>query len=249
MQQNPTVSIAANGNLNFCSGSSVNLAATASSGVTYQWKKNNVNISGATSSTYNANASGAYLCKVTNSCGTKTSNTLNAVKKTTPTATVSPSPSVTICAGDTATLTANTVNNASYQWIKGANSISGATSTVYKATTAGSYKVRITSSSGCSKTSSATTVTINCRETENFSEADFLFYPNPANEELIIEMQIETAGGELVIANALGQVVYKSLLTPSVQERVSVAGWEPGIYFISLINDVHAVPQKLIITH
>ena len=249
VQQSPTVSISANGNLSFCTGGSVSLVSTASSGVSYQWKKNNVNIAGAVNSSYSANTTGSYTCKVTNTCGTKVSNALSAVKNTTPTATVSPSPSVSICAGDTAVLTANTVNNASYQWLKGSSTIAGATTKTYKALVAGNYKVRITSSAGCSATSTATVVSVNCREGEPGMESAISFYPNPANNELTIVYHEAAAGRELVITNLLGQVVYREIITAEHMETIQVSDWEAGIYFVNVISDVPGAPQKLMITH
>ena len=54
-------------------------SATGTAPISYQWRRNNVNIEGATASVYNvgsvtpANA-GSYTCVVSNSCNTQTSN-------------------------------------------------------------------------------------------------------------------------------------------------------------------------------
>jgi hypothetical protein len=68
----PTVTLSASGSLSFCTGDSVTLTANGS-GYLYQWKKDGVNISGATQKKYVAKTAGTYKCKVTNSCGTVTS--------------------------------------------------------------------------------------------------------------------------------------------------------------------------------
>ncbi|MBK8845917.1 MAG: T9SS type A sorting domain-containing protein [Bacteroidetes bacterium] len=70
----PTVSITQSGSLSFCAGDSVTFTANGT-GYQYQWKKNNVNIAGATAQTYVAKTAGIYKCKVTNSCGSKGSGT------------------------------------------------------------------------------------------------------------------------------------------------------------------------------
>jgi hypothetical protein len=76
----PQADIKATGPLSFCSGGSV-LLTSKNSGNTlkYQWKKNTINISGATNKNYTATAAGDYKVKVTdtlNNCfktsGTKT---------------------------------------------------------------------------------------------------------------------------------------------------------------------------------
>ena len=70
----PTVYLTQSGSLSFCNGDSVTLTANGT-GYQYQWKKNNVNIAGATAKTYAAKTAGIYKCKVTNSCGSKGSGT------------------------------------------------------------------------------------------------------------------------------------------------------------------------------
>lgn len=70
----PTVTLTVSGSLSFCAGDSVTLTANGT-GYKYQWKKNNINIAGATAKKYVAKTPGVYKCKVTNSCGSKTSGT------------------------------------------------------------------------------------------------------------------------------------------------------------------------------
>ena len=71
----PTVNLTQSGSLSFCNGDSVTLTANGT-GYQYQWKKNNINIIGATAQTYVAKTAGIYKCTVTNSCGSKTSRTI-----------------------------------------------------------------------------------------------------------------------------------------------------------------------------
>lgn len=70
----PTVGLTQSGSLSFCAGDSVTFTANGT-GYQYQWKKNNINIAGATSQTYVAKTAGIYKCKVTNSCASKGSGT------------------------------------------------------------------------------------------------------------------------------------------------------------------------------
>jgi hypothetical protein len=85
----PTVSITANGSTEFCQGNSVDLNANTSNGLTYRWRKNNDNISGAATASYNSNTSGSYTVVVTNSSNCEA--TSNAIIVT-----VNPSPNVTL---------------------------------------------------------------------------------------------------------------------------------------------------------
>ena len=59
----------ANGPLTFPQGGSVILNVPAAAGNTYQWKKDGVNITGATTESYTATASGSYTVAITNAGG------------------------------------------------------------------------------------------------------------------------------------------------------------------------------------
>ena len=151
--------ITANGPVTFCTGGSVVLSVNnAVPGYSYQWKNNNVNISGATQSSYTAAAAGSYTCTVTANCGTATSNAI-VVSTGGITASVNPSGPVSICPGATAALSANTGNGYSYQWMLNGNNITGATNQSFNATSTGSYSVFISSPCG-NATSAATVVNI-----------------------------------------------------------------------------------------
>ncbi|MEO8148328.1 MAG: T9SS type A sorting domain-containing protein [Bacteroidia bacterium] len=72
---NITSTIAASGPVTFCKPGNVTLNANTGTGLSYQWLRNNVSISGATTSTYTTSLSGTYKCTVTTSLGcSKNSN-------------------------------------------------------------------------------------------------------------------------------------------------------------------------------
>ncbi|MBS1644722.1 MAG: hypothetical protein JST36_06745 [Bacteroidetes bacterium] len=157
----PTVSVSAGSTTTFCNGGSVTLTATATGAAMYQWAKNGVNIAGATGTTYVATSTGNYTCTVTatNSC-TATSGATTVTVNTVNT-TVTPQGSLTFCTGGSVTLQGPTGTGLSYVWYQGSTSISGATSSSYTATTAGTYYVRVTdATTGCSDTSVHYTVIV-----------------------------------------------------------------------------------------
>ncbi|HEV2522351.1 MAG TPA: choice-of-anchor D domain-containing protein [Candidatus Acidoferrales bacterium] len=152
------------------------VAATGTSPMTYQWSKNAVTISGATSSTYatppetTADNNAQFTVTVQNSAGIATSNA--AVLTVTnpivaPSITTQPA-SQSVSAGNTATFSVAATGTApmTYQWSKGGVAISGATSSSYTTpaeTTADNnaqFTVSVKNSAGTA-TSNAATLTVN----------------------------------------------------------------------------------------
>ncbi len=156
-----------------CSGSPVTffIGASGNPTPTYQWRKNTVNIPGATSISYTIPATspsdaGSYDCVATNSCGSATSTaatlTINVG------ASISGQPSgQTICSGSNAsfTVTASGTPAPTYQWRKNGSNIGGATSATYSITgavpgDAATYDCVVTNSCA-TVTSSGAILTVN----------------------------------------------------------------------------------------
>jgi hypothetical protein len=168
-----SVTIAASPSGPVCSGASITFTATPVNGGTipvYQWKKGST-IVGTNSPTYTVSnlTNGSLIkCVMTSNasvCGTTTatSNTITANISPLPTATITPTGPTTFCSGANAcTLNAPAGTGNIYQWKKGATSLSGATNSSYVPTsTSTQYKVVITNSNGCSKTSPVIAITVN----------------------------------------------------------------------------------------
>src|SRR6185436_8406300 len=155
----PSVSITTGNATTFCAPGSVLLQSTASGSGTlaYQWTKDNVNISGATNTTYTTGTSGSYRCLVTNPCGTASSNAI-VISAQTLTATITSS-TTNICSGSYVYLNCNQQAGNSYQWKLNGNNISGATSYLYQANSAGNYTCTITNLCG-TITSNTITMTL-----------------------------------------------------------------------------------------
>jgi hypothetical protein len=138
--------------------------------VTYQWKKNNADVSGETGQTYAPTEAGSYTVTVSASgYKSKTSAAVNVtgstlhplagtikIKKGSDDVTTSVKTGITLTAawtaeeGDPTTVT--------YQWKKNNADVSGATSQTYTPTEAGSYTVTVSAAGYTSKTSAAVEV-------------------------------------------------------------------------------------------
>lgn len=228
----PTVNVTANGATTFCYGSSVTLTADSVSGYTFQWKKNAVAISGATARTYKVTTSGSYSVITTNACGLATSTPLSCTRILNPTPVISTTDPLTYCAGQAINtmFTANTYTGVTYQWQKNSVNINAAIAQNYTASATGKYRVRETAN-GCSRTSSAKSIIINCRMGEDILNASILsIYPNPANNS--ITLQLSSAQPAIIsVTNLFGQIVYSEKINAE-QTQIDVNKFPAGIYVV-----------------
>ncbi|MBN2747718.1 MAG: VCBS repeat-containing protein [Bacteroidales bacterium] len=158
----PTATATAGGATTFCQGATVNLNANSGANLSYQWKKDNSTISGATSSGYTASESGDYKVVVTdaNSC-VDSSTAISVTVNPLPTATATAGGATTFCQGASVNLNASSVANVVYQWKKNGTIINGANSPTFTANQTASYYVVVTNFNNCSDSSSAISVIVN----------------------------------------------------------------------------------------
>lgn len=176
----PVITTQPQSNVGVVNGANItlNVVATSATPMTYQWRRNGVNISGATSSSYtivNAQTGnmGAYTVVVTNSYGSVTSNTANIALAdcATPSITVQPTSSTTLTVGSqfSVSVTATSATSMTYQWRKNGVNISGANASTYTIPSAqlgdaGTYSVVVSNTCG-SSTSNNATLTVNAAAT------------------------------------------------------------------------------------
>ncbi|MFM7496559.1 MAG: cohesin domain-containing protein, partial [Bacteroidota bacterium] len=133
------------GNSSICQGGNTVLSANTGTGRTYQWKRNNVNIIGATSANYTAITAGTYTVTVTSNSCSATSNAISITVNSLPTVSVAAAGSTTFCPGGSVVLNANTDPTNTIQWRRNGTNIAGATAASYTATDSGNYTARVTS--------------------------------------------------------------------------------------------------------
>lgn len=156
----PDVTIAANGPLSICLGSSRVLSVPSVGGTSYQWRLNGSDISGASSASYAATTAGNYSLWARSSAGCEATSSALAL-------TTAPVPQFTIvtmaasapdyATGLTATLSSGATGT-TYSWSPTNGLLSSATSAsvrVHPATTT-TYTVAVTNSAGCVSTQSVT---------------------------------------------------------------------------------------------
>lgn len=144
-----------------CEYDSVLLSANNGPGFTYQWLRQGIPISGATSPTYYAKQSGQYSCTFGGGCvGTSPSFTLYG--RFAPQPTISPSYHIICPQNDSALFSVdNPLSSYTYQWKHSSGIIPGATNLNYYAKVLGNYYCIVTDSFQCKGISNPTLLDYN----------------------------------------------------------------------------------------
>ncbi|MCD6011822.1 MAG: C-terminal target protein [Flavipsychrobacter sp.] len=161
-----TASISAAGPTTFCTGAHVILNASAGSGMTYQWKRTGINISGATAAAYMANTTGNYTVLATAAGGCNATSagiivTVNPGSVVVPGVVISATPGTLFCtATSPATFTALPTliePSPSYQWYVNSLAVGTGPTYSYTPTVGDVVQCVLTSSNICAFPFTATT--------------------------------------------------------------------------------------------
>ena len=208
------------GSTSFCTGNSLLLTVNATGpGITYQWKKNTVNIPGANSSSYAVNTPGIYTCyvNISGSCATTTAPVL-----------------VTVFLATTPLVTFDGVNvstgnfYATYQWFINSVTIPGATNYSTPAYTNASYRVMVTDTNGCVLSSAEKNV-YNVGVQDVNAVNSISIYPNPATTSIHIESPVE-------VIVAITTIEGKEVLQGTSRNEMDLTTLPSGLYMV-IISD------------
>ncbi len=233
-------------------GSSVtfDVTATGTDPLSYQWKKDGSNISGATSASYTISSAktsdaGSYTVTVSNSAGSVTSSTATLTVTAKPTITVQPQ-NQTIKEGNAVTFSV-TVTGAeplSYQWYKNGFVLSGATENQYTIASvaesdAGQYFVIVSNSAGSVVSETASLVVtvppVIVKQPESLSVLD--------GEEALFSVEAERATKyqwfkDSEPINGATNAVYR--IANTVMDDM-------GEYYVLVENEYHSVQSDTVI--
>lgn len=151
------------GSVSFCNGDSLNVKATISSGVSYEWYEGTTLITGATTPSIYVKTAGVYKVKVTNTttgCNDQSSTlTVNIITPTVPTiAALGPT---SFCVGGDVTLEATVGTGLTTQWQRFIADIPGETAVTTVISASGDYRMKVTNGVGCAAYSDPITVKVN----------------------------------------------------------------------------------------
>ena len=225
--------ISAGGPTTFCKGGNVVLTVAAA-GLTYQWKRGNKNISGATQQNYAASKTATYKCDVSNSFGTTTSNSISVTSNPTPTVSISQAP----CSGHAVLLTCNANPNSgiTFQWQKGNMMLGGATNSTFSATQNATYKCVVTiTATGCSKKSAGSSVTITCKSGDVEDDNNVVVYPNPSSDYFNVNTSQLNPQSDIYIYDLTGRLVESHIVDGSEMKIGKTLS--NGVYFLKIAEN------------
>jgi hypothetical protein len=215
-----------------CAGQSATI--TASGATTYSW----VNGPASAQLTVSPNATTSYTVIGANSSCT---SALVVTQTVIPGPTLSIAQSTNIlCAGKSATLTASGAST--YSWVNGPNTaqyvISPSSNTTYT----------LNGSNGnCSSSLSITqsvTICTGIYET-NLLSKNISLYPNPFNENIQVKNNAST-DANIYLIDALGKVIYTTVIKSDASSLISTEGLNKGIYFIQIKSGTESTTKKMI---
>lgn len=223
-----------------CAGTNISFSVVAAgSGLTYQWRKSGVDISGANTASYSINNvtnadAGNYDVVISNTCGLSvTSSTASLTVGNT--AITSQPANQAVCAGASASFSVTaTGSSLSYQWRKGGVDISGANAASYTINNvtngdAGNYDVLVTGSCG-NATSNTAPLTVN---------AATAISTNPANQTVCTGSNVTFTAA----ATGTGTITYQWR-----KAGVNIPGANTASYTINGITNADAANYDVVAT-
>lgn len=219
---NPAVSPV--GPMLLCSGDNGMLTVNTNgvtSGLTFQWQKDGVNLPGAVGPTHIAAASGTYRALVSVAASSCVDTSLAVIVDVNS----YPVPTVSYSGSTLSTLS----TYSSYQWYLNTISIPGATSYAYTPSTPGSYRVRVSDGNGC-KAFSAGYPIYTASGVGTLTSSPIRLYPNPVKDIVRIESPFTV---NAVISSMEGKVISKH----ERATEISLSNFPTGLYIISFYNE------------
>ncbi|WP_396195005.1 T9SS type A sorting domain-containing protein [Flavobacterium sp.] len=212
------------GTVNYCGTQIISVPFGSSN--SYQWKKDNLNITGANSNSYTASQPGIYTCVISNgSCSvTSTSVILNPIA-----AAPIANSNQTFNIGDT--LANLIVNGTNLQWYS--SSTDGTTLPLNTVLVTGTTYYVSQTINGCESSRTAITVT-QALNNNSFELDNFLLYPNPTNG--ILNYKSSEIILEIKIYNMLGQLVFEQLIN-NTEGFFNIHNLPIGNYLVKVNNN------------
>ncbi|RYZ23983.1 MAG: hypothetical protein EOO16_02630 [Chitinophagaceae bacterium] len=238
-----------------CSGAAATFSVAASGGsLTYQWRKNGNNITGATASTYTIPAAAAadaasYTVVVSGACGGSVTSSATALTLSPATAITTQPVASVACQNTSASFSVAASGNAlTYQWRKGGSNITGANAATYTiasvtAADAANYDVVVGGSCG-NATSSAVSLTVNTCTAVSSVDPNIdgaVLFPNLVQNSALLRVTAARAARiQWQVLDAAGRrvmTIQQSVHAGTNDLQLRLAGLQSGSYLLSGYTD------------
>lgn len=225
----PTVSVTSDGTTTICRGAGVNLIASASSALSYQWLLNGQPISGAISNSYRASSEGSYLVQIGSNCAPSNSSAVQIVVREVQL------PMLTV--NGLSLQSSATISN---QWLLNGVPITGATSQSLVASQTGRYAVR-GNVNGCGEAISAE-VLITILANEDPTLTSIQVFPNPTTNRVTVRLTAlpRQKPPTVQLVTLTGSLVHQNLMQRDTKNFVSeldLRDQSPGTFFVVIQGD------------
>ena len=244
---------------NYCIGATVTLepAVEGSTNMTYQWRKDGADITGATSraltiESADASTTGSYTVVASTSCSSVTSSPAVVSVFGAPSITTQPQ-SATVQTGGTIRLSiAAEGGDLTYQWEKNDTPIEGATSATFTipsatAADAGTYRCAVTSACGTVKSASATVNVGTTSVTEVSSQIGI--NPHPLVNMVNITLEEALSADALIsLTDVTGTLVMQSTMHAGMASASVPVQVTPGLYTLT-IQGPSMVHRRTVVVH
>lgn len=168
----PGASITPSGTQNLCAGDSVVLTTTSGTGLSYEWKKDNIVVA-TSGNTYTAKTSGNYTVKVSNSTCFSNSAIVMVTVSNKSSATFVITGDTALCSGDSVYFTSPLADgSANFTWQQNGNTVLASTKNMYSTKTAGNYRLIVSYgiNNNCPDTSRSVVVSLTTRPTPTIAQ-------------------------------------------------------------------------------
>lgn len=221
---------------NTTTASGSTLTCTDPGSNTYVWYYNGIPMDGETNSSVVMTAGGNYYAVITNEfgCSIETEPYLFC-------------PSITPVYDPVAMEVYVDDIYESYQWYYNGLELDGATTFYLVNPALGNYAVEVTTSYGCVIESEVLVIATGVEE--NASAVDFVLYPNPATDRILIQSQSGEAIEQIVIYDLKGSVVYNREFAqqPIQNTTIDVSNWSDGMYHVQVMTGKGRTASNLIV--
>ena len=247
-----------------CPGAAYELKIEVSGeGLSYQWRKDGIPISGATTAVYTiaaASASdvGSYDVQISNACASSVSEAAAISVSAAPIITQQPAASTSLNAGATLTLTvAADGPTLTYQWEHNGNTIAPPEGTQaalvvtnIRADQQGTYRCVITSACGNTTSQNAlVSVVTGVDEEANLLSTHIVMSPMPAHDLITISARNEENISMITMHNVNGSVVLQQRYTDALasERTINIAAVPAGAYTLTVSTSTGTVTRLIVV--